>query len=69
MVVALVPTINAFTAQLATGARQYNEITAAARKLVSPRTAVGLGPTLAGAIARSLGAGVDELGARRRLGP
>lgn len=37
----LVPTINAFTAQLSTGVRQYNEMVTAAAQLVSSANGAG----------------------------
>ena len=75
----LVPTINAYTAQLGAGVRQYNEMVTAAAHLVSSVSGdgtVGVAPLaqqryrdeLAGATDRLLGwaQAFDELGGLRR---
>lgn len=72
----LVPTINAFTAQLSAGVRQYNEMVTAAAQLVSSANGDGLGTSqqyraeLAGATDRLLGwaQAFDELGGLRGAG-
>jgi MFS family permease len=67
----LVPTINAFTAQLSAGVRQYNEMVTAAAQLVSSANGGGAGPVqqryrdeLVGATDRLMGwaQAFDELG-------
>ncbi len=67
----LVPTINAFTAQLSAGVRQYNEMVTAAAQLVSSANGDGAGPAqqryrdeLVGATDRLMGwaQAFDELG-------
>jgi hypothetical protein len=72
----LVPTINAYTAQLGAGVRQYNEMVTAAAQLVSSangETGVGLmqqryRDELVGATDRLMGwaQAFDELGGLRR---
>ncbi|WP_456319768.1 phage shock envelope stress response protein PspM, partial [Mycobacterium intracellulare] len=72
----LVPTINAFTAQLSAGVRQYNEMVTAAAQLVSSANGDGLTESqryraeLAGATDRLLGwaQAFDELGGLRGAG-
>jgi hypothetical protein len=68
----LVPTINAFTAQLNSGVRQYNEMVTAAAQLVSSANAVPMAQQryrdeLTGATDRLLGwsQAFDELGQLR----
>lgn len=72
----LVPTINAFTAQLSTGVRQYNEMVTAAAQLVSsangdaaPCSARRYRDELAGATDRLIGwaRAFDELGGLPRV--
>jgi hypothetical protein len=67
----LAPTINAYTAQLSAGVRQYNEMVTAAAQLVSSANGDGAGPTrqryrdeLVGATDRLMGwaQAFDELG-------
>ncbi|GFG64318.1 hypothetical protein MKUB_18080 [Mycobacterium kubicae] len=73
----LVPTINAYTAQLGAGVRQYNEMVTAAAQLVSSANGNGVGAAasqqryrdeLTGATDRLLGwaQAFDELGGLRR---
>lgn len=72
----LVPTINAFTAQLSAGVRQYNEMVTAAAQLVSSANGDGSAASqhyraeLAGATDRLLGwaQAFDELGGLRGTG-
>lgn len=72
----LVPTINAFTAQLSAGVRQYNEMVTAAAQLVSSANGDGSAAAahyraeLAGATDRLLGwaQAFDELGGLRGTG-
>lgn len=72
----LVPTINAFTAQLSAGVRQYNEMVTAAAQLVSSADGDGLAGSrryrteLVGATDRLLGwaQAFDELGGLRGAG-
>lgn len=72
----LVPTINAFTAQLSSGVRQYNEMVTAAARLVSSANGGGLTESrryrdeLAGATDRLVcwAQAFDELGGLRGAG-
>ena len=63
----LAPTINAFTAQLGAGVRQYNEMVTAAAQLVSAANGRGELTDFAAALSRRTRTATDRLSAGHRL--